>query len=236
MTASAGHLLEHLKSLADTNIAEQSQRFFKMRPGDYAEGDVFLGIRMPKLRALAAKHVDLNLAECETLLHSKYHEARLLALLILVKQYQRLSCFETEKEKIYRCYLNNTLYINNWDLVDASAYFIVGPHLFHKAPEPLFQLAHSSSLWERRIAIIATLHFIRNQRFDTTLTVCEMLLEDKEDLIHKASGWMLREVGKRCLATEKTFLDQFSHRMPRTMLRYAIEKFSANEKALYMNK
>jgi 3-methyladenine DNA glycosylase AlkD len=208
------------------------QRFFKTGPGQYGEGDRFRGIRVPELRKLSKAHQDIPLELAERLLHSAYHEDRLLALLILIRQYAHAN--ETKRAGIYTLYLDNTLFINNWDLVDASAEHIIGAYLNDKNSEPLYQLARSTSLWERRIAILATFHFIKRGKFHETLRIAEMLLTDKEDLIHKAVGWMLRETGKRDLQTEEAFLRVNYRQMPRTMLRYAIEKFPQDKRLGYL--
>jgi 3-methyladenine DNA glycosylase AlkD len=187
---------------------------------------------VPVLRRLSRAHQDIPIALAEQLLHSAYHEDRLLALLILMRKFARAD--ETGRTGIYTLYLGNTQFINNWDLVDTSAAQIVGAYLSDKSQEPLFQLARSDSLWERRIAILATFHYIKQGRFDETLRIAGMLLTDKEDLIHKAVGWMLREVGKRALESEEAFLRAHYRQMPRTMLRYAIEKFAQDKRLGYL--
>lgn len=208
------------------------QRFFKTGPGQYGEGDRFRGIRVPELRKLSKAHQDIPLELAERLLHSAYHEDRMLALLILIRKY---ACADAaERSGIYTLYLDNTRFINNWDLVDASAEHIIGAYLNDKNRETLYQLARSISLWERRIAILATFHFIKRGKFDETLRIAEILLTDKEDLIHKAVGWMLREIGKSDLQTEETFLRINYRQMPRTMLRYAIEKFPQDKRLGYL--
>jgi 3-methyladenine DNA glycosylase AlkD len=199
------------------------QRFFKTGPGEYGEGDRFVGIRVPALRALVRKHPDVSLDDCAELLRSEVHEERMLALLLLVRRYQRGSA--AEREAAYRLYLASTRHINNWDLVDASAEHIVGAELVDRDTAPLEALARSELVWERRIAIIATFHFIKRGEFGPTLRIAGMLLGDRHDLIHKAVGWMLREVGNRDQAAEEAFLRGRYRRMPRTMLRYAIERF-----------
>ena len=212
-----------LESLADEKIAQVSRRFFKTGPGQYGEGDVFLGIRVPQLRKLATSLRDISLPTATAVLTSPIHEARLLAMIILVRMYNEGD--PPTRQAIYACYLDNTAHINNWDLVDTSAEHIVGAHLMSQPKRPLYALAQSTSLWERRIAIMATFHYIKRHCYDETIKVAEMLLDDREDLIHKAVGWMLREVGKRNLRREEQFLKQHLGKMPRTMLRYAIEKF-----------
>jgi 3-methyladenine DNA glycosylase AlkD len=225
-------IISKLKSLADPQIANQSQRYFKTAPGEYAEGDIFLGIRAPKLRQLAKEYKTIKITQAEELLQSEFHEQRTLALLILCLIFTKAE--ETDRKKIYNLYLNNTKLINNWDLVDCSAEHIVGKFLFSKDKSPLYKLSSSKDLWERRISIISTFYFIKNKEFADTLKIAEGLLKDKEDLIHKAVGWMLREVGKRDLEVEKNFLAQYYKNMPRTMLRYAIEKFPEDIRQQYL--
>lgn len=223
-----------LHDLADAEIAAHSVRFFKTGPGDYGEGDRFLGIRVPVLRKLARKHQELDLLDCRRLLRSPYHEARLLALLILVRAYDR-SKDEEKRDAIYRLYLDHTAYINSWDLVDTSAEHIVGRHLAERDRSVLYELARSPSLWERRIAIMATFHYIKLGSFEETLRLAEVLLTDPHDLIHKAVGWMLREVGNRDQAVAEAFLRPRYHKMPRTMLRYAIEKYPEELRQQYLH-
>jgi 3-methyladenine DNA glycosylase AlkD len=223
---------QKLRKLGDEERAKASQRFFKTGPGEYGEGDVFLGISVPKLRKLAKEYKDLTLEETRVLLRSAVHEERLLSLFILIGRFVRGD--ESEREKAYNLYLNNTRFINNWDLVDASAGHIVGAFLADKEKAPLYRLAASKSLWERRVAIISTFYFIRQDKFSETLKISEKLLSDKEDLIHKAVGWMLREVGKRDLKTEENFLKRYYKKMPRTMLRYAIERFPEPKRQDYL--
>ncbi|MCB0115811.1 MAG: DNA alkylation repair protein [Caldilineaceae bacterium] len=220
-----------LTELADPAIAEHSQRFFKTGPGEYGEGDRFRGIRVPVQRTVARRFDKLPLAETERLLHSPFHEDRLTALLILVRQFGRK---QADHAAIYDLYLRNTAYINNWDLVDSSAPQIVGAFLADKPRDVLDELALSDSLWARRIAIMATLHFIKLGQFEDTLRLSRVLLHDSEDLIHKAVGWMLREVGNRNLAVEEGFLADTYRTMPRTMLRYAIEKFPEEKRKAYL--
>jgi 3-methyladenine DNA glycosylase AlkD len=221
-----------LAGFSNPEDGEFLQRFFKTGPGQYGEGDLFRGIRVPVLRRLSKAHQDIPLDLAEQLLRSAYHEDRLLALLILVRKFADAD--ETGKAAIYTRYLDNTRFINNWDLVDISAMHIVGAYLFDKNKEPLYQLARSGHLWERRIAILATFHFIKRNSFDETLRIAGILLTDKEDLIHKAVGWMLREVGKRDMKSEEAFLCAHYRQMPRTMLRYAIEKFPPEKRLSYL--
>jgi 3-methyladenine DNA glycosylase AlkD len=223
-----------LRAGRDPLLATHHLRFFKCGPGEYGEGDAFLGVAVPPLRALSKRYKSVELPEAVALLQSKWHEVRLLALMILVHQYERGD--DAGREAIYRAYLANTNRINNWDLVDVSAHKIVGVHLRDRDRAPLLALAKSESLWERRIAIIATLDFIRQDDFADTLRIAEALLSDRHDLIHKASGWMLREVGKRDQAVLERFLRKHARVMPRTMLRYAIERFPEELRAKYMGK
>ena len=225
-------LQKKLSSLEDSDRASSSNRFFKTGPGEYGEGDLFRGIRVPMLRKLAKEYQSLTLAEIEGLLRSAYHEDRLLALLILIRSY--LKGDESVKEKTFDWYLKNTQFINNWDLVDSSAADIVGAFLWDKDRDVLYRLARSSNLWERRIAIIATFHFIRRGEFGETLRIAEILLADHEDLIHKAVGWMLREVGDQNMNIEEEFLRSHYKRRPRMMLRYAIEKFPEPRRQQYL--
>jgi len=225
-------LEKELSSLEDSHTASFLKRFFKTGPGEYGEGDLFRGIRVPVLRKLAKEYQSLTLGETEVLLRSSYHEDRLLALLILVRAYLRGD--DAVKEKAFDLYLKNTQFINNWDLVDSSAAQIVGAFLWDKDRDVLYRLARSSDLWERRIAIIATFHFIRRCEFTETLKIAEILLAAREDLIHKAVGWMLREVGNRNMNIEEGFLRNHHKRMPRVMLRYAIEKFPEPKRQQYL--
>ncbi len=221
-----------LKKLGNPEHAAISQRFFKTGPGEYGQGDIFIGIRVPVLRKLVKEFKDLPAREVKILLRSPIHEERLLAILLFVHIFSKGD--ETTKKGIYNLYLNSTEFINNWDLVDVSAEHIVGAYLMDKNKRPLYRLAKSKNLWERRIAIIATFYFVRRHEFSETLKISNMLLADRHDLIHKATGWMLREIGKRDLKTEETFLKEHYKKMPRTMLRYAIEKFPENKRQRYL--
>ena len=223
-----------LQSMADPEKARIMQRFFKTGPGQYGEGDVFIGVMVPDSRLAAKKFGELPLGEVKALLDSGVHEERLVALLILVQKYVR--AFDKEKEEIVKFYLGNIKQVNNWDLVDLSAPGILGAHLMDRDRRLLHRLAKSDSVWERRIAIVATLHFIKNYDFADTLRIAEALLRDSHDLIHKATGWMLREVGKRDRAAEEAFVARHCRSMPRTMLRYAIERFPEGKKRRYMMK
>jgi len=223
---------KELNSLSDSQTASFLQRFFKTGPGEYGEGDLFRGIRVPVLRKLAKEYQSLTLTETEELLHSSYHEDRLLALLILIHGYSRGD--DAIKARVYDLYLRNAQFINNWDLVDVSAPHIAGAFLWDKDRDVLYGLARSSDLWERRIAIMATFHFIKRGEFSGTLKIARILLSDHEDLIHKAVGWMLREVGKQNFNAEESFLSNHYQRMPRVMLRYAIEKFPEPKRRRYL--
>jgi len=226
------NIRQKLQTLGNKKDAAFHQRFFKTGPGEYGEGDVFLGVRVPELRKLVKQYPDAGLKEARQLLISPIHEERLLALLILVREFSREN--DGAKKRIYEFYLAKTRYINNWDLVDSSAEHIVGAFLMDKDKAPLYQLARSNSLWERRIAIMATFHFIKHMAFSETLKISKILLQDEHDLIHKAVGWMLREIGKRDMQTEEKFLKSRYGRMPRTMLRYAIEKFPETKRQAYL--
>ena len=223
---------KRLKQLANKEKAEILQRFFKTGPGEYGEGDVFIGVKVPDLRKIAKDFRDIVTKDVIVLLESAVHEERLLALLILVSKYVKGN--ETAKKEIYKLYLNKTKFINNWDLVDVTAQHIVGDYLMDKNKDPLYSLTRSEDLWERRIAIMATFYFIRNERYEDTLKIAKILLSDKEDLIHKAVGWMLREIGKKNMVAEEAFLKQHYKKMPRTMLRYAIEKFPEPKRKQYL--
>ena len=228
-------LKKELRSLGTKKKAEASAWFFKTGPGQYGEGDVFIGITVPEQRRVAKKYLAMTLQDVEKLLHSKEHEFRLTALIIMVEKFKRGS--GAEKKKIFDLYLKNTRWINDWDLVDCSAPYIVGGYLTSKPHGLLFKMARSADLWEKRISIISTLAFIMSGEPETTLKIAEILLRDKHDLIHKATGWMLREVGKRCsIEAEKNFLEEHYRSMPRTMLRYAIERFPEKTRKNYLKK
>ena len=225
-------ITEHLQHLADPQTADQSRRFFKTAKGQYGYGDIFLGIKVPVVRQVVMKYKNVPSGVAVELLKSAFHEVRLFALLLMVERFSQGSALE--REEIYHAYLAHTRYVNNWDLVDSSAYHIVGAYLENRDTSVLDELARSDSLWDRRIAIIATFHFIKKNRFGETLRMAEQMIGDREDLIHKAVGWMLREVGKRDLNAELAFLQQYYRSMPRTMLRYAIEKFSPTDRRKYL--
>ena len=221
-----------LRLLANEEIAEHSQRFFKTGKGQYGHGDRFLGIRVPALRKMAGQYRGVSVEQASRLLKSEFHEERLLSLLLLVAMLKKAN--DEGRRAIYTLYLENTRFINNWDLVDSSAEYIVGAYLRGGDKRPLYDLAVSNMLWERRISIMSTFHFIKHSEFADTLKIAEILLPDKEDLIHKAVGWMLREIGKRNIETEEKFLKKYCRLMPRTMLRYAIEKFPAPKRQRYL--
>lgn len=225
---------QKLKSLATPDVARSSVRFFKTGPGEYGEGDIFIGIKVPTLRTVSREFRSLPLEEVETLLKSPIHEERHLALMILVLQVAK--CDDHHRRAASDFYLRNTKSINNWDLVDCSAPHVIGGFLMDKSRKPLFQLTKSKSLWERRIAIVSTQFFIRHGDFADTLAITGKLLNDEEDLIHKASGWMLREVGKKDQSVLEGFLDQHAAIMPRTMLRYAIERFPPEQRRAYLQR
>ena len=225
-------LRAELYALADPADAIHLQRFFKTAPGEYGAGDKFLGLRVPALRKLVRDYRQLKDADALEMLASSWHEERLLALMLLVDGYDRGD--ESRRERIHRAYLEHSRYINNWDLVDASAEHIVGPHLEAREIALLERLARSDDIWERRIAIISTFHFIKRNEFAPTLKIARLLLEDSHDLIHKAVGWMLREVGKRDRDVEDAFLKKHYKKMPRTMLRYAIERHPETLRKRYL--
>jgi len=229
----AAEIHARLRSLADARVAAASQRFFKTAPGEYGHGDRFLGIRVPVLRKVARELRGTPIATSFALLRSPFHEERLVALFILVDRYSRGT--PAERLRIYEQYLKHVpKHVNNWDLVDSSAHLIVGAHLADGDRAVLHELARSPHLWSRRVAIIATLWFIRRGSFDDTLAIAELLLDDEHDLIHKATGWMLREVGNRNGAVAERFLRRHCRRMPRTMLRYAIEKLPERKRRAYL--
>jgi 3-methyladenine DNA glycosylase AlkD len=227
-------IMNRLHKLGDSDIAAHSQRFFKTGKGEYGEGDRFLGIRVPAIRKCVREYRATTLEDTLDLLKSPYHEARLLALLILVAKYSSTD-MTIEQKAVYQAYLSHTKFINNWDLVDCSAEHIVGAHLFSRDRKPIYRLVRSRSLWERRIGVIATFYFVKREDFSDTLAVAELLLNDQEDLIHKAVGWMLREVGKRDRNEEEQFLVHHYRKMPRTMLRYAIEKLPEMDRKAYLH-
>lgn len=230
----ANNLKQELKTLANPQQASILQRFFKTAPGEYGEGDIFLGIKVPVLRKTAKKYKNFSLKEIEEALKSPIHEHRFIALVILTNQYKKADA--KQKEKIFKFFLKNKKQVNNWDLVDCFAPNIIGDFLRDKDRELLYKLAQSKNLWQRRMAILATLAFIRQDDFLDCLAISEILLNDKHDLIHKAVGWMLREIGKKDQKAEEIFLAKHYQKMPRVMLRYAIEKFSQEKKDFYLGR
>lgn len=224
-----------IQSHANLKKAKLLQRFFKTGRGEYAEGDIFLGLVVPVQRKIAHQFNSLTLNDVRTLLQSPNHEYRLIALFILVEQFKKGD--EERKKTIFNLYLQNASYINNWDLIDLSAPNIVGEYLHDKDITTLYEFAKSTSLWKKRIAMLATFADIKRRRFDRALSIAEILVSDKHDLIHKAVGWMLREIGKRGgLKEEEQFLKKFGKMMPRTMLRYAIERFPEKKRLKYLNR
>lgn len=225
---------QDLRRVADPTRAAVSQRYFKTGKGEYAGGDKFLGVAVPQTRAIVKKYWrEISIADAEIILRSEIHEERMTALLIMVKKFEKGD--ESEKKNIFDLYLANTKHINNWDLVDLSAPKIVGEYLQSKDKKILFELAESESLWKRRIAMLATFWFIGKGEPEFSLKIAEILVNDKEDLIHKAVGWALREIGKRCgQEIEEQFLQKHYKNMPRTMLRYAIERFDEPKRQDYL--
>ncbi len=234
MTLTSTAVEKELKKLGTKERAKANAWFFKSGKGEYGEGDEFVGVAVPQMRKVAKTYADLPLGQIKLLLWSPIHECRLTALFILVKQFQRGE--KKEKREIVSFYLKNRERVNNWDLVDSSASYILGTYLLDKNRKPLYKLARAKSLWDKRIAIIATQAFIREGDFKDTIAISKILLKDEHDLIHKAVGWMLREVGKKNQKTLEAFLDEHAHEMPRTMLRYAIEKFPEGKRKGYLNK
>lgn len=229
----ASNIAIELNNLANPEKAKILQRYFKTGKGEYGEGDIFLGIVVPKQRKIAKKFSNSSLSDLKILLKSKIHEYRFTALEILVLKYE-FTKNEKEKEKIVNFYLKNTKFINNWDLVDTSARYILGDYLFNKKRNIIYDLARSQNLWERRISIISTHFFIVNGQYEDTFKICELLLHDKQDLIQKACGWMLREIGKYISRdVEKVFIDKNVKSMSRITLSYALEHFSTQEKLFY---
>lgn len=223
------NLINNLEVLGSAEKAKHLQRFFKTGVGEYAQGDVFWGITVPQVRTIACKYKHIDANQLALLLEHRVHEVRLCALLIMVYQTKNFP------DKIYDLYLKKTKFINNWDLVDLSAPAIVGNYLYGNDCIDLYTLAKSTSLWERRIAIISTYAFIKNGDYKHTLEIAQLLMDDKHDLIHKATGWMLREVGKRCsIEVLKNFLKKHAHKMPRTALRYAIERMSDEDRNFFL--
>ena len=226
------NIKEEFKKLSNQEYATRLQKYFKTGKGEYGEGDRFLGLGVPIIRKIAKKYSTLSISEAFEFLKSQFHEERLFSLFVLADLFRNAD--KEDKKKIYVLYLKNTNFINNWDLVDSSAGRVVGAYLFTRDKKPIYVLAKSKNLWERRIGIIATSYFIGHNEFDDTLKIAEILINDKEDLIHKAVGWMLREIGKRDFGLEENFLKRHYEGMPRTMLRYAIEKFPEEKRKSYL--
>lgn len=230
-------IFDKLNKQADPKRANQAKRFFKTGIGQYAEDDKFLGISVPQIRLMESAYPQLSPQDTLPLLHSEWHEIRLFSLIHLANLYRRSRHDLDRQEEIYTLYSQNTKYINNWDLVDCSSHLIVGPHLQHEENHlTLKQFARSTSLWERRIAMVACWFYSRNiELHQITFDIAEILIYDRQDLIQKAVGWMLREMGKKNRVLLCQFLDQYAATMPRTALRYSLEKFNQNSKKYYMN-
>lgn len=229
-------IIQQIRSIASEERAEITRRFFKTGSGTYSEHDQFIGIRVPVLRSIAREHIDLSLTDVRTLLDSPIHEQRHLALLIWTLQYQRKSTPISVREKIYQAYVDDWRHINNWDLVDTTTPHIMGEHLCTRNRDILFEWSKDQNLWKRRMSIVATWAFIKRSDLDDTFTIATTLLQDKEDLMHKAVGWMLREAGKRDQKRLTTYLETHRHDMPRTMLRYSIEKYDTQTRTYFLSK
>ncbi len=232
LSSTVADIRVQVRELSDPRVAEHSQRFFKTGPGEYGEGDTFVGVRVPALRRLAQQHRGVSLRVAERLLQSPIHEERLLALFILVKRYEHSNA--TGRKEVFDLYQRNMRFVNSWDLVDSSAHKIIGDFLRNRSRRLLRRLAKSGVLWERRIAIISTMAYINDGEFGETFKIAEELLRDDEDLIHKAVGWMLREIGNRDRKVEEAFLKKHYKAMPRTMLRYAIEKLPETKRRRFL--
>lgn len=230
--ATSADVEKQLRRLGSQTKAKKSSWFFKTEKGNYGYGDVFYGVSVPEQRKVSKEFQDLELSHIERLLASKYHECRATGLFILTNQFKKAA--KQQRKVIFDFYMTNRARVNNWDLVDGSAPIIVGLYLLDKNKEILYSLAKSTNLWDKRIAIISTFGFIKNDEFEDTVKISTVLLHDEHDLIHKAVGWMLREAGKRNKKVLIEFLDQHSNEMPRTMLRYSIEKLSDSERKKYM--
>jgi 3-methyladenine DNA glycosylase AlkD len=227
-------IISALNKYSNKEKAKTFTRFFKTGKGQYGEGDKFLGIDVPTQRFVAKANIDITFSDIENVIQSKFHEHRLTGFIVLVYKYKK-SKLEKEKKQIFNFYIKNIKWVNNWDLVDVTCPDIIGDYLFEKDKKILFKMAKSNNLWHRRIAVISTFNFIKKKDFKDTIKIIQMLLNDKHDLIHKACGWMLREIGKRDENTLKNFLDKNVSKMPRTMLRYSIEKFDLNTRKKYLN-
>ena len=224
---------EEIRALANKEIAQHSLRFFKTDKGEYGHGDLFLGVRAPKIRLIAKKHIDISITDMKTLIQSKYHEERFLGLIILVNKYAKTKD-KKNRNQLYKIYVSSFKHINNWNLVDVTCPHVTGKHLIDKDRTILYKWAKSEDLWTKRIAMVSTFSFIRKNDLEDTFKIAEILLHDEHDLIHKAVGWMLREAGKRDLKREETFLKKYYKTMPRTMLRYAIEKLPETKRQKYL--
>lgn len=225
-------IIRYLKEIGDPKIAQHSQRYFKTGKGEYAQGDRFLGIRVPVLRKKVIPFKETSLKDIKELPVSPFHEVRLFALLLMVHQFSKGGV--EQRDKLFNLYISSTPFINNWDLVDTSAPYIVGPYLLDRDRSILYDFARSDLLWERRISVMSTFFFVRQFQYEDTLRISRILLNDPHDLIHKAVGWMLREIGKRDRQTEELFLERHYQQMPKTMLRYAIEKFEKERRQMYL--
>ena len=224
---------EEIRALANKERANHSKKFFKTGKGEYGYGDIFLGVRVPKIRVIAKKNIDISLSDMKTLIKSKYHEERLLGLIILVNKYSK-SKDEKDRDQLYNIYISSFKYVNNWDLVDVTCAHVIGKHLLNKDRSILYTWAKSNDLWTKRIAIVSTHCFIRKNDLQETFKIAKILLNDEHDLIHKAVGWMLREAGKKDMEKEEIFLKKHYKTMPRTMLRYAIERFPEPKRQKYL--
>ncbi len=222
-----------IRELANKEIAQHSLRFFKTDKGEYGHGDLFLGVRAPKIRLIAKKHIDISITDMKTLIQSKYHEERFLGLIIIVNKYAKTKD-KKNRNQLYKIYVSSFKYINNWNLVDVTCPHVTGKHLIDKDRTILYKWAKSEDLWTKRIAMVSTFSFIRKNDLEDTFKIAEILLQDKHDLIHKAVGWMLREAGKRDIKKEEAFLKKHYKTMPRTMLRYSIEKFPETKRQKYL--
>ena len=224
---------EEIRALANKERANHSKKFFKTGKGEYGYGDIFLGVRVPKIRLIAKKNIDISITDMKTLIKSKYHEERLLGLIILVNKYSK-SKDEKDRDQLYNIYISSFKYVNNWDLVDVTCAHVIGKHLLNKDRSILYTWAKSNDLWTKRIAIVSTHCFIRKNDLQETFKIAKILLNDEHDLIHKAVGWMLREAGKKDMEKEEIFLKKHYKTMPRTMLRYAIERFPEPKRQKYL--
>lgn len=224
---------KELRKLANKKIAEHSAGFFKTGKGEYGEGDTFLGIRVPETRKIAKRHTDIPLSDVKKLVISKYHEERLLGLVIVANKYAKAK-EEAEQEKLYKFYVNHFKYINNWDLVDVTCPHVIGRHLMYRDRKVLYKWARSKHLWTKRIAMLTNWWFIRSGDLKDVYPIAEILVNDEHDLIHKAVGWMLREAAKKDMKKTEAFLKKHCKTMPRTMLRYAIERFPESKRKKYM--